>query len=120
MAKRIQRKRTKGWRTPEGALCVTRPGRWGNPWRAVQRPETGSWYVARANVPGRPGRKPYLGVWCGSPAEATRKAIDYFVRWVRLFRIDLAPLRGRDLACYCAPWQACHADALIELANKET
>ena len=29
--KRIQRKRTRGWRLPEGAVAVTRPTFWGNP-----------------------------------------------------------------------------------------
>lgn len=29
--KRIQRKRTKGWRMPEGAIYVGRPTKWGNP-----------------------------------------------------------------------------------------
>lgn len=29
--KRIQRKRTKGWRMPEGAVSVCRPSIWGNP-----------------------------------------------------------------------------------------
>ncbi len=28
---RIQRKRTKGWRMPEGAVYVGRPSKWGNP-----------------------------------------------------------------------------------------
>lgn len=32
--------------------------------------------------------------------------------------LDLAPLRGRDLVCSCAP-KACHADALLRAANKE-
>jgi hypothetical protein len=31
--KRIQLLRTNGWRMPEGAVSVTRPGRWGNPFR---------------------------------------------------------------------------------------
>ena len=31
MPKRIQRKRTKGWRLPPNTVCVTRPGKWGNP-----------------------------------------------------------------------------------------
>ena len=31
MPKRIQLKRTKGWRKPEGAVVVSRPSRWGNP-----------------------------------------------------------------------------------------
>lgn len=29
---RIQRKRTKGWKMPEGAIYVGRPTQWGNPW----------------------------------------------------------------------------------------
>lgn len=30
---RIQRKRTKGWRMPEGAVYVGRPSKWGNPFK---------------------------------------------------------------------------------------
>jgi hypothetical protein len=30
---RIQLRRTKGWRKPEGAIVVARPQRWGNPFR---------------------------------------------------------------------------------------
>ncbi|SKE25070.1 Uncharacterised protein [Mycobacteroides abscessus subsp. massiliense] len=44
MPERIQRKRTAGWRMPEGAIYVGRPSQWGNP------------YVAG---PGRP-RMPWL------------------------------------------------------------
>ena len=47
MPKRIQRKRTKGWRMPEGAVYVGRPTRWGNPipWR-------GSWITWAAVAAG--------------------------------------------------------------------
>jgi hypothetical protein len=31
--KRIQLRRTKGWRLPEGAIVVARPSKWGNPFR---------------------------------------------------------------------------------------
>lgn len=31
--------------------------------------------------------------------------------------LDLAPLRGKNLACWCALGQPCHADVLLELAN---
>jgi hypothetical protein len=31
MPHRIQRHRRKGWRLPADAVCVTRPGCWGNP-----------------------------------------------------------------------------------------
>ena len=30
--------------------------------------------------------------------------------------LDLAPLRGKDLVCFCAP-NRCHADALLRAAN---
>ena len=33
-------------------------------------------------------------------------------------RFDLAPLHGKDLACWCRLDQPCHADVLLELANK--
>ncbi len=32
--------------------------------------------------------------------------------------LDLTELRGRDLACYCSLDQECHADVLLELANR--
>ena len=31
MPKRIQRKRTRGWKMPKNAVYVGRPSRWGNP-----------------------------------------------------------------------------------------
>jgi hypothetical protein len=33
MPERIQLRRTKGWRKPEGAIVVSRPSKWGNPFR---------------------------------------------------------------------------------------
>jgi len=32
MPKRIQRRRTPGWRQPANAICVGRPTKWGNPY----------------------------------------------------------------------------------------
>lgn len=31
--------------------------------------------------------------------------------------LDVTPLRGKNLACYCKPDALCHADILLELAN---
>lgn len=42
--RRFQRRRTTGWRMPEGALYVGRPSRWGNPFRIGT-------YTALARVP---------------------------------------------------------------------
>jgi len=41
---------------------------------------------------------------------------DAFERLI-LPKLDLAPLRGKDLVCFCAP-KRCHADALLREANK--
>jgi len=34
--------------------------------------------------------------------------------------LDLSELRGKNLACWCKPGEACHADVLLALANDET
>jgi len=32
--------------------------------------------------------------------------------------LDLEPLRGKDLMCFCPLDQPCHADVLLEYANE--
>jgi len=34
--------------------------------------------------------------------------------------LDVSPLRGKNLACFCRLDQECHADVLLELANRST
>lgn len=106
MPRRIQRKRTKGWRMPEGAVCVDRSTRWGNPF------EIGCGVVIRRSD----GDTASLG-----KVETREQA----VAWYRAF-ISHYPhveqrardqLRGRDLACWCPLDQPCHADVLLEIAN---
>jgi len=42
-----------------------------------------------------------------------------YAEWRLTIQPDwLLPLKGKDLACWCAP-QRCHADTLLKLANKE-
>ncbi|MFA4050644.1 DUF4326 domain-containing protein [Mycobacteroides chelonae] len=63
MPERIQLHRTKGWRKPEGAIVVSRPSRWGNPFRigspsglarvpAVNYPERDWEYEGRCTAAG--------------------------------------------------------------------
>ena len=103
---RIQRKRTKGWRMPEGAIYVGRPSRWGNYVRVgeCEACSLGDFH------PGEP-HQPYTA----------QSAVELFrvVQEANPFLdIDLAPLRGHDLACWCPLDQPCHADVLLELANR--
>lgn len=96
--KRIQRKRTSGWRMPEGAVYVGRPTKWGNPWQVgpAMSPAGAVWRYNDAAL-GRLGRFTY-----GVPDVATIRA----------------ELAGRDLVCWCPLDQPCHADILLELANE--
>lgn len=106
---RIQRKRTKGWRMPEGAVYVGRPTRWGNPFvvhtaEILMRPETGE-------------------DWWYPNGDARQGAVDMFrdlagprPLWLPA---AISELRSRDLACWCPLDQPCHADVLLELANRE-
>lgn len=115
--KRIQRKCTKGWRMPEGAVYVGRPGRWGNPYRVIggtvfgpPRPIEGGDLVAYStHAPAE-----------DAVAEAVRKYrrdIDCAIR-SRLTTDEIrARLAGRDLACWCPLSSPCHADVLLEIAN---
>lgn len=116
---RIQRQRTRGWRTPEcscgqghPAIYVGRPGKYGNPYRVIREthPEApGPWAVTV------PGGEVYLS----TKAEAATGAADLYRR-VILPLLDLEPLRGHDLMCWCRPGQSCHADLLLTIANQET
>ena len=98
MPKRIQRKRTKGWKMPPGAVSVTRPGKWGNPFKVGVVSEFGDVPDAETAV------------------MFYRSLMDKGLK-----RIDIVrELRGKDLACWCSLDQPCHADVLLELANKDT
>lgn len=107
---RIQLKRTKGWRKPEGAVVVSRPSQWGNPF-----------------APGNIYRFVTInGVYFGS-VESKEHAAELFREWFmhsdsengRAAR-DLAreELAGKSLACWCPLDQPCHADVLLEVANR--
>lgn len=92
----MQLRRTKGWRLPEGAVSVARPGFWGNPFRIGDR---------------LPGFRDPL---------TREQADELFHRWAREEGLEeriRRELAGRDLACWCAPGLACHADVLLEIAN---
>lgn len=120
---RIQRKRVKGWRKPEGAICVTRPGRWGNPFKVVPAgTEPGLFSRRRERVWTVEGPGTFFQ-GTGTREWAADYAVRLYRRWLlgSMKRVqDLVPLlRGHDLCCYCALDQPCHADVLLELANGE-
>lgn len=96
---RVQLSRAKGWRMPPNTVKVDRTTKWGNP-------HTG--YETRAQA-----------------ADAFRRWLNgEFADWLlpvarlRILR-EVQSLRGKNLACWCPPGEACHADVLLELANAD-
>ena len=106
--KRIQRKRTKGWRMPKGAVYVGRPTKWGNPFTG--NPKKCVEYY-RLWLTGAQNRFDLGG-------DVGLSRIPHWTQ-ARLLRDCLADLRGKDLVCWCPLDAPCHADVLLELANKE-
>lgn len=118
---RIQLRRAKGWKMPPNTVKVTRPHRWGNAWKIGSNMHTpDGWKICetaadcvqafRQSVDWDPDAPSVVGdlVVIGGygPMHRNRKTIR-------------AELRGKNLACWCKPGEPCHADVLLEIANKE-
>ena len=119
--KRIQQRRTAGWRKPEGAVAVGRGTRWGNPFRIGDSARV--WHLPGGST--NP-RELYLDCFTVlAPWHAValfRHAMEgdpnwYPDGWQPGIVPDLTALRGKDLMCWCPLAQPCHADVLLELAN---
>lgn len=90
--KRIQLRRTKGWKMPKNTVKVDRSTEFSNPFVVGEAP----W-----------GREPFTA----------ETAIAAFRAWAPT-NLALEKLRGKNLACWCKPNDPCHADVLLEIANK--
>ena len=123
MVERIQRKRTKGWRKPPGAVYVGRGSEWGNPFPTHEPARDAHGDVI-------PGRKVEV--------RSAREAVNLYANMISPYRhhgktsgldnllISLAhmgeiqkQLRGKDLMCWCPLDQPCHADFLLQVANED-
>ena len=91
LPQRVQLRRTRGWRKPPNTVVVSRPSKWGNPYKVADY--------------GRP--------------EAVRLYKEHLRRRPELVEAARRELRGRDLACWCAPGVECHADLLMAAANED-
>src|SRR4051812_42843667 len=98
-AKRIQQRRSKGWRNPAGAVAVGRGTKWGTSLggRCARHPPGGRRLLQRVDG----WRAPRAAGVAARRCELARR---------------IAATAGRDLMCWCKPEDLCHADILIELA----
>jgi hypothetical protein len=136
MPERIQRKRTKGWRMPEGAVYVGRPTIFGNPFSAYKCDCCGYWdvkddndvtYLVDHQYVRQPAVRADRTTWT-TKHQATRESVRLYndeltywvggrMGWDPSFREAVESLRGKDLACWCPLDQPCHADVLLALAS---
>ncbi len=119
--RRIQLSRAKGWRMPENTVKVDRATGFGNPFPVSK---------AREIHAGGIRTRWAVGSWSG-PAmwfvddkqQAQEMSAKAFRAWLDqppqsgLKQRAVMQLRGKNLACWCALDQPCHADVLLEMAN---
>lgn len=139
---RVQLSRRKGWRMPENTVTVTRPGKWGNPFNF--KSSEYCWVALSLGCRGDPAGRQEASVkafrdWIDHPNGRIAKT-DFGVviegrdKKGRLKKAPIgarataglspkhddirAELGGKNLACWCAIGSPCHADVLLELANR--
>ncbi len=114
---RVQLRRTKGWRLPANTVCVTRPHKWGNPFRI------GRWF--KSDPTSQPLYSHFRSAWKESQrckkgyTQIRDKAgsVAWFKKFVSTNPRHFEELRGKNLACWCGMGQLCHADTLLRIAN---
>ena len=114
---RIQRKRTKGWNMQDAsraingleAVYVGRPTVFGNPFAGPADIVTFS-YRQWLRTPGQ------VHLWPSERIITNQGGISIYHK--RLILSRLPELRGKNLCCWCSLSDECHADILLELANK--
>lgn len=98
--RRVQLRRTKGWRLPPNTVVVSRPSKWGNPFRVDE----------------------FLGKTREWAVNAYRCQL---LRQPEIIKELQQELHGKNLACWCGFQDQrgkkipCHADVLLEIANSK-
>ncbi|KFG07534.1 DUF4326 domain-containing protein [Streptomyces scabiei] len=131
--RRIQRRRTKGWRAPDGAVYVGRGSRWGNPCTQIRMPALDGTAWEHEGRLGKASGQQHAFVhpdktvtWHLVQDASREQATEMYRCWIDQ-RPDLAEaarteLAGRDLMCWCPPPQPgqpdhCHAAVLLEIVG---
>src|SRR3990167_10564012 len=112
--KRIQLSRAKGWRMPPNTVKVDQSTRWGNPFvrhadRCLMEREMAvqAFRLLLTDV----------GVWWSIPLPWPKGKIS--AKDPTTVEDVQRELRGKNLACWCPLDKPCHADVLLEIANRE-
>lgn len=112
MPRRIQRKRTKGWRMPPNTVYVGRGSKYGNPITiesAGSAEEAVRLFKLFLQMPAS-----RLAGWAKDPLRGL-----HLCAFRNKLKKSIADLRGKNLACWCATDRPCHADVLLKEANRK-
>jgi len=90
---------------PPNTVYVGRPTKWGNPFKIGDSPLGGT--ISFIPIYHPTGEKVLA---------AYRDYVEHKCRWI--IEDAQMELRGKDLACWCKEGAPCHADILLELANR--
>ena len=104
MPKRIQRRRTKGFKLPPNTACVSRPSKFGNPYRVGIETEDHIGFTVHPKT-------------IQECLDLYRADLEWHIRMTDIHMHDdfLKELRGVDyIACFCKEDAPCHGDVLIE------
>jgi hypothetical protein len=109
--RRVQLRRSKGWRMPDNTVKVDRSTLFGNPFLVSEYGHDRAVALHRAWITGRPIDAPMASA---RRTELTKRRADVLRA--------LPGLRGKNLACWCplpkdGEADSCHALVLLELAN---
>ena len=88
---RIQLMRKKGWKKPPNTRYVGRPTKWGNPFNLKE-------YDLETSL---------------------RLYAEWLDKKLAEDPTFLDELKGMDLACWCKPTEACHADIIIRKIDEQ-
>ena len=105
MPQRIQRKVGKGWRTPPDTVYFGRGSKWANP------------YSPRVSVQSNVGGA-YQRLTAEEALARYCRELPYFIDETT-GHLDISELRGKNLMCWCEIGSPCHADVLLDVANRD-
>ena len=104
MPERIRLRRAKYWRMPPNTVHVARPTIWGNPFKVGVHGDAAECVAL------------YRHAWLMALAAAEAHPDHFTIPFGRAMYLGV--LRGKALACWCPLDAPCHADVLLELANR--
>jgi hypothetical protein len=120
---RVQRKRTKGWRMPENTVYVGRGSIWGNPFKVGETIKQG---LSRVNTGNIAFHEALNDLGCIGELNASGAVAAYrvYIEYAGIEETsdgefhEPCELRRRNLACWCPLDKPCHADVLLDIANR--